>query len=150
MADEAFERALAALAAKERTAAEIAAWLAERGYAPERVAAAVDRLIEAGALDDERFARRFAEDKRDLRGWGPDRIREALAARGLDPALVEGALATDGHDEQLERALTLLERRGEAPCDEASRARALAYLARRGYELELAYEAVRACERRAA
>ena len=34
--------------------------------------------------------------------------------------------------------------------DEPSRGRALAYLARRGYDSELAYDAVRALERRAA
>jgi SOS response regulatory protein OraA/RecX len=34
--------------------------------------------------------------------------------------------------------------------DERSRARALAFLARRGYEAELAYDAVRTTERRAA
>jgi regulatory protein len=148
MADDAFERALAALASKERTAAEIAGWLGDRGFAPDRVAATVDRLIESGTLDDERFARRFAEDKRDLRGWGPDRIREALAGRGLEPSLIEAALAVDAPDMQLDRAVTLLEGRGDTPHDDASRGRALAFLARRGYDVELAYEAVRACERR--
>jgi regulatory protein len=148
--DEAFERALAALARKERTVGELEAWLAERGHPPEQIDAAVSRLIEDGALDDERFARRYAEDKRDLRGWGPTRIAEALRGRGLAPGLIEAALAVDGQDDQLERAVALLERRGEPPVDEASRARALSYLARRGYEVELAYEAVRACERRTA
>jgi regulatory protein len=150
VADEAFERALGALASKERTVAEVERWLAERDFPPPRVAAAVSRLIEDGALDDERFASRFAEDKRELRGWGPDRIREALAARGLEPALIEAALAEDAPASQLERAVTLLERRGVPPHDDASRGRALAFLARRGYDSELAYEAVRACERRAA
>ena len=50
----------------------------------------MERLLEAGALDDERFARRFAEDKRELRGWGPDRIAEALRARGVDEAADRG------------------------------------------------------------
>ena len=148
--DEAFERALAALARKERTVSELEAWLAERGHPPEQVASAISRLIEDGALDDERFARRFAEDKRDLRGWGPTRIQEALRARGLESGLIEAALSVDGQAEQLERAVSLLERRGEPPVDEASRGRALAYLARRGYEVELSYEAVRTCERRTA
>ena len=148
--DEAFERALVALASKERTVAELEQWLAEREFSPEQIAAALDRLIEDGALDDERFAHRFAEDKRELRGWGPERIREALQGRGLDPALIEVALAADPPDAQLERAIELLERRGEPAADEASRARALAYLARRGYDSEAAYEAVRGFERRAA
>ncbi len=149
MAGEAFERALEALAHKERTAAELGAWLAERGFAPEQVADAVERLVAAGALDDEAFARRFAADKRELRGWGPERIREALAERGLERGLIAAAIAEDD-SEQLQRALDLLEGRGETPIDEPSRARALGFLARRGYEPELAYEAVRCLERRAA
>ena len=146
---EAFERALEALAQKERTAAELGAWLAERGFEPAQIADAVERLVAAGALDDEAFARRFAADKRELRGWGPERIREALAGRGLERGLIAAAIAED-HPEQLRRALALLERRGETPVDEPSRARALGFLARRGYEPELAYEAVRRLERDAA
>ena len=147
---EAFERAVEALSHKERTAAELGAWLAERGFGPAEIEAAVAELVATGALDDERFARRFAEDKRELRGWGPERIREALSARGVDTDLVDAALAAEGRDEQLERAIRMLERRAEPLADEASRTRALAFLARRGYESELAYDAVRGFERRAA
>jgi regulatory protein len=113
------------------------------------VESAVGQLIEIGELDDERFARRYAEDKRELRGWGPERIREALARKGLSGSEIEAALAADTGDD-LARARALLERRGEPIEDERSRARALAFLARRGYESELCYEAVRSLERRAA
>ena len=147
MAPDAFERALEALGHRERTTAELGAWLAARGFEPAEVEVAIERLVEAGALDDERFAVRFAEDKRELRGWGPQRIRGALAARGLESATIDAALEGDEPAGQLQRALELLERRSEAPVDEASRGRALSYLARRGYESELAYEAVRAHER---
>jgi regulatory protein len=147
MPADAFERALEALAHRERTCAELAAWLGERGFERADVEAALERLIEAGALDDERFAARFAEDKRELRGWGPERIRAALAGRGLDPATIDAAVEGDGQDSQLQRALELLDGRSEAPVDERSRARALAFLARRGYASELAYEAVREHER---
>lgn len=147
MPADAFERALEALSHRERTCAELATWLAERGFEPADVEAALERLIEAGAIDDERFAARFAEDKRELRGWGPERIRTALSGHGLDPATIDAALAADGQESQLGRALQLLEGRSEAPVDERSRARALAFLARRGYDSELAYEAVRQHER---
>jgi len=147
---DAFERALEALSHKERTTAELVGWLEARGFGQSEIEAALDRLIETGAVDDEHFARRFAEDKRELRGWGPDRIREALAARGMERDLIDVALAGDGRATQLDRAIGLLERRGDPPVDDRSRARALAFLARRGYEAELAYEAVRGAERRAA
>jgi regulatory protein len=147
---EAFGAGLAALRRKERSRAELGDWLARRGFDEATRAAALDRLEEVGELDDSRFARRYAEDKRELRGWGPERIREALAARGLDAPTIEAALAGSDREEELARAVSLLERRGEPAVDEPSRARALAYLARRGYHSELAYDAVRAFERRAA
>ncbi len=108
----------------------------------------LERLLEAGAVDDERFARRFAEDKRELRGWGPDRITEALRARGVDETLIEVAVEAEGAEALLGRALELVELSGIRPCDEPSRARALSLLARRGFPLEVAYDAVRALERR--
>jgi regulatory protein len=148
--DEAFERALEALSRKERTAAELGGWLAKRGITPAEIETVVERLVAGGALDDEAFAHRYAADKRDLRGWGPQRIRESLAGRGLDPGLIDAALAEDPREDQLARATELLERRGETPADAASRARALGFLARRGYDSELAHDAVRRVERRAA
>jgi regulatory protein len=105
-------------------------------------------LGEEGALDDERFARRYAEDKRELRGWGPDRIAGALRARGVEEALVAVALADEDQKTMAERALGVLEGNGAPASNEAERARALSLLARRGYPLEVAYEAVRALERR--
>ena len=150
MPADAFDRALEALSYRERTTGELIEWLEARGFARAEIEIAIDRLIETGAVDDEKFAVRYAEDKRELRGWGPDRIREGLAGRGLERELIEAALAGDGRETQLDRAIELLERRGDPPIDERSRGRALAFLARRGYEAELAYEAVRGAERRAA
>jgi regulatory protein len=148
--EDAFERAVGALGQRERTTAELDTWLADRGYPAAEIAAAIERLTAIGELDDERFARRYAEDKRELSGWGADRIREALAAKGLDRATIDSAVAEMSPGEELARAVALLERRGEPAVDEPSRARALGFLARRGYDSELAYEAVRAFERRAA
>lgn len=112
----------------------------------DELAEVIARLADAGALDDERFARRFAEDKRELRGWGPDRIAEALRARGVAEAQIEGAIAVESDEDDVIRAVELLAQSGEKPIDDRSRTRALSLLARRGYPLEAAYEAVRAME----
>src|SRR5215204_5164755 len=104
MPKEAFERAVGALGQHERTTAELEAWLGERGYPATEVADAVERLIAIGELDDERFARRYAEDKRELRGWGADRIAEALRRRGLADSLIEAAIGTDDHATLVARA----------------------------------------------
>lgn len=143
----AFEDAVAALRRRERATAELRAWLAARGHGPEEIEQAIGRLTEMGELDDERFACRYAEDKRELRGWGAERIREALASRGVAPALVEAALEADSHGAQVGRACDLLARRGQSLDAEADRGRALGYLTRRGYDYEVAHEAVRAAAR---
>lgn len=104
-------------------------------------------LMEAGAIDDGSFARRYAEDKRSLAGWGPDRISAALGSRGVARAHIEAALEGEDSEAQLERAVSLLGDRGMSCSDERERERALGLLVRRGYPLELAYEAVRSIER---
>ena len=138
-----FGAAVAALRRRERSRAEMAEWLARRGYDSDSVAATLERLIAAGELDDARFARRYAEDKRDLAGWGPERIRAALLAREVAYADVESALDADTQDRQLERAEQLLERKGGDLDSDVARGRALGFLTRRGYDYEIAYEAVR-------
>jgi regulatory protein len=146
----ALEQALRALQRKERTSAELRAWLEARGCEEEDIEAALARLVEIGELDDARFARRYAEDKRTLRGWGPERIREALEARGVAPPDVEAALGEDDRDAQVERAAALVAARGHSLADDRDRARALDYLLRRGFPYEIAYEALRARRREAA
>jgi regulatory protein len=150
LADDPLALALRALRRRERSRAELVRWLGERGVAEPEVHETVAHLEEVGELDDARFARRYAEDKRELAGWGADRIRAALEARGLASAEIEAALAEEDGASEVERATALLARRTEPLTSERSRARALSFLTRRGYPLEVAYDAVRACERREA
>jgi len=147
----AFEAALAALERKERTAHEVASLLERRGFAPAEIETAMHRLSATGVVDDEQFARRYSDDKRELSGWGAERIREALLARGVEGAIVESVLAADSYGDQLDRAREILIRRARPLEANGDRQRALAYLTRRGYDYDIAYEAVRqAAARRAA
>jgi regulatory protein len=142
-----YELALKALRYKERTESELRGWLAERGVEEAQITEVIALLAEAGAIDDASFARRYAEDKRQLAGWGPDRIAKALEGRGVDRAHIEAALGGEDECSQLERAIALLGDRGMRCASERERERALGLLVRRGYPLELAYEAVRGAER---
>jgi SOS response regulatory protein OraA/RecX len=138
--------ALKALGHKERSERELAEWLRERVDDEEEVAGVIGELIETGGLDDARFATEFASDKRELRGWGPERIRDALVARGIPSGEVESALADETPDDELDRAVDLLVERGEDLGDERGRGRALAFLGRQGYGYDTAYAAVRRAE----
>jgi regulatory protein len=145
---DAYELALKALGYKERTESELRRWLAEREVGEAEIEEVIALLAEAGAIDDASFARRYADDKRLLAGWGPDRIAKTLEKRGVDREHIEAALGGDDEFAQLERATALLLGRGLSCATERERDRALGLLVRRGYPLELAYEAVRAAERR--
>ncbi len=146
-------RALAykAVGSRERTEAELRTFLERKRVEPGAIDDAVGELEAAGFLDDARFALRFAEDKRSLERWGTERIARELHRRGVAPEHVEHALSGWGRQEELEAALELLGRRMPLmPGDDRERDRAWRLLVRRGYEPELAYEAVRAHGRRAA
>lgn len=140
---DAFEAALGSIGRRERTTEEIINWLAERDYGPEEIEAAVGRLIEEGLLDDERFAELFAQDKRELTGWGPERIALALAERGIARHQID-AVCAEGHDSQVERAAAQLVERGGVSADDRWRERSLGFLTRRGYGYEVAHDAIRA------
>ena len=136
------------LGPRDRTVAEVRRHLERKRVEPAAIDGAIAELVRQGYLDDARFAQRFAEDRRRLDAWGADRIERRLLALGVPVALASAAVAERGEEDELTAAVGLLRRRiGRGPRTDRERERALGLLARRGYELELAYEAVRAFER---
>jgi regulatory protein len=136
------------LGQRDRTVAEMRRYLEGKRVDPATIDGAVAELSEQGYLDDARYARRFAEDRRELDHWGAERIERKLLAAGVDRAHVEAALADQATEDELEAAVALLRRRLKAPpANDRERNRALGVLVRKGYELELAHKAIRAFER---
>jgi regulatory protein len=128
---------------RERTEAELRAHLEAKDVEPPVLGQAVETLVEEGVVDDARYARLFAEDKRELDGWGSERIRRTLQARGVERELIEAALRSQEGDGELERAVALLRRRFPVPVEgRRERERALGVLLRKGYDSELALEAL--------
>ena len=110
---------------------------------PERIDEVVGELERTHVLDDARYAERFAEDRRNLSGWGPERIEQDLMRRGIAPELIEPALARRSRDDELAAARSVLMERFAALEDDRARNRAWQLLVRRGFDSELAYDAVR-------
>jgi SOS response regulatory protein OraA/RecX len=139
---------------RERTVAEVRSQLERKGVSDADADAAVATLLEQHLLDDERFAELFVSDKRELEQWGRERIQRGLSARGIDRELAERALTAPGLDAiddddarggEMARALALLRRRfPEPPRERRDRDRALGMLFRKGYEHELAIDALNA------
>jgi regulatory protein len=138
-----------AVSQRERTVSEVRTFLERKRVEPVDIADAVIELQEAGVLDDADYARRFAEDKRQLERWGSERIARELQRRGIAPHLIDAALTNRSRDAELGTAVMVLEQRfPEPPQDDRERDRAWSMLVRRGYNVEIAYEAIRLHERR--
>ena len=129
---------------RDRTEAEVRAHLDGKGTAAADAEQAIATLRDQGYVDDARYARLLAEDKRNLEGWGNDRIRCTLASRGIGRELIEDAVA--GDDKRSQRR----DRPGgrgarrfpEPPYERRERDRALGVLLRKGYDLDLALDAL--------
>jgi len=107
---------------------------------------ALERLTADGFLDDAAFAHSYVADKRRLDGWGVERIRRGLQDLGVQPTVIDEALAAGGStdDCELDRALAVLRRLGPPrPPLDAGRRRAYQALQRRGFSARVASAAVR-------
>jgi regulatory protein len=145
--DLALQKAYRYLGHRDRTVAEMRKHLVAKGAGEATAEEAIGELVELGYLDDARFAQRFTEDRRSLDAWGNDRIERRLRDLGVAREHVAAALAA-GAEDQLDTAVALLRRRFPAPPEtDRDRDRALGLLVRKGYDLELAYDAVRALGR---
>ena len=81
-----------------------------------------------------------------LEEWGTERIRDTLALRGIDRELIDAAVGADGDaGAEMDRALEILRLRFPSlPRERRDRDRALAVLLRKGYDTELALDALTA------
>jgi regulatory protein len=146
---EAEARALAEslIARRPRSRRELAGHLARRGHVPAVVERVCGALARAGLLDDAAYARQIADSLLRRSPMGPAAIRARLVRRGVDARLAgdisREALAGTDQDAQ---ALDLARRRARAlpkGLDERARRRRLVgYLARRGFDPEIAFSAV--------
>ncbi|MCM1378244.1 MAG: recombination regulator RecX [Clostridium sp.] len=85
---------MASLCARsEQCSADIRLKLMKSGISGEDVNEIMKFLVVNKFIDDWRFAHAFAADKLRFNGWGPLKIRYALASKRLDDKIISTALA---------------------------------------------------------
>jgi regulatory protein len=130
------------------SSAELSRRLAERGFPEALAGETVTRLLDAGYLDDRRFARHWAESAiRNGRGYGP-RIRLELARRRVPDEIAAEVLASLASEfDELGTLENLLARKfaGFKPSSASDREkrRVVQYLQRRGFSIAAIFEAFR-------
>ena len=89
----AFDRGVAALAARDRSAKELERWLVRRGFSQEHAQGAVAKLTALGVVDDGRFAREHVRRRVSGSGASVWRLRRELARKGVDRTVADAAIA---------------------------------------------------------
>jgi regulatory protein len=130
------------LALRARSAADLRRTLVRKGEPPEYVDTAVERLLNAGFLDDAGFARQFARSRVLGAGLSRRRIASELARRGVARDIVSAAIDEVFGEEHVDEEATL-ERVARKKLGTLSRLdaftqrrRLYAFLARRGYDAD--------------
>jgi regulatory protein len=124
------------LARREHGRVELVRKLRQRGAPQELIDSALDRLTEEGLLSESRYLESFVAS-RGRAGYGPLRIREELAQRGLPRSDIEQALSEAEIDwaEQL-RELWQRKFAGQLPADMREKAKQMRFLVYRGFSQE--------------
>jgi regulatory protein len=140
------ERALGLLAVRPRSRRELERRLLSARFEPDEVQDVLTRLERVGLVDDEAFARQYAEQRFGARKEGSRGVERGLRAAGIAPALAATTASERAPDDDEERAADLaLSRasrlRGVAPQKAFTRLSSL--LMRRGYSPETARSAAR-------
>ena len=116
-------RAAQALRSRDLSAAELDARLDRAKIAPADRMETIERLTDAGAVDDARFALSRAQALAD-RGAGDFLVRHDLETRGIAPEAVQAAIAS--LEPEPVRVSRICSRRGTGP-------KTARYLARKGF-----------------
>jgi len=136
------------LGRRDRTVREVRQHLELKRIEPVTIDEVITELVRAGYLDDARYAVRFAEDRRSLDSWGSERIERRLQAVGVAAEDVRAALEAQDLVDERDAAIDALRRRYPTPlATPRERERALGFIVRKGYALDVGYEAVRAVGR---
>lgn len=142
MARDLLHRAVAALARREHSRAELARKLGRAVEADARtIDATLDRLQADGVLSDERFAAALARSR--SARFGSARIRQELRQHQLPDDLMRATLAQLS-DTEFGRARAIWQRKfGRPAADQHERARQMRFLAQRGFATDVIIRVVK-------
>ena len=129
------ERALAMLARREHTRAELTRKLSPHCEAPEQLEQLLDALVARGWLSEARFAESRANAL--ARKFGSRKIEYDLKSRGVSDEVIERTLAQT-QAQELENCRAAWQRKfGVLPRDATERGRQMRFLAGRGFSADV-------------
>jgi len=138
----AYDRALYFLGYRPRSRAEVEDYLKRRKVVPDAVAVVVNRLTEAGLLDDEAFARYWVENREAFRPRGKRSLRFELRGKGVANEIIDRAIEDVDESGSAYRAARVRAQRLSQLDYQTFRRRLGGFLQRRGFDYGIVKETV--------
>ena len=138
--EEAYGRALNYLSYRPRSRAEVEIYLQKRDLSPVEIETVAERLERAGLLDDEEFARFWVENRERHRPKGLRALRYELRGKGISNETIERALVSVDVQDSAYRSAAPKARQLAHLDQGAFTKKIIEYLARRGFDYEVARE----------
>jgi regulatory protein len=89
----AYNKALRLLTVRSRTRKELKQRLVAERFTDKVAEQVLDRLVDAGLIDDKKFAIDRARAMGKGKGWGPRKLRSDLLKRGIDAEAIDEAVS---------------------------------------------------------
>lgn len=144
----AMELALQLLSYRGRSRREVADKLEKRRLSAEAVESTLAKLEQAGYLNDHLFAKTWVDERIKIHGYGRQRIKNELIAKGIDTTVINSELERVYSDEtERQAAMRIAGQRVSRYAGLETgvvRRRLIQTLMRRGFSAQIAQEAARA------
>ncbi|WP_408009413.1 recombination regulator RecX [Pseudalkalibacillus sp. A8] len=101
------------LSFRMRSIEEVDRFLLKKEFDPVTRKAVIERLQVMGYLNDLDFAKMFIRSKISITKKGPKALKQELNQKGVDEKIIEEALTIYPHDEQIEEATNLVQKKAK-------------------------------------
>jgi regulatory protein len=139
----AYQRTLKFMEFRERSSTEIRRYLKKNEVSDEISERVIERLKEAGLLDDSRFAQMWIENRNEFRPRSIRALRMEMRQHGIDEELIDRSLETVDEHEIAYKAARKYARKLENLEWQDFRQKLYGYLGRRGFNYETSADVIR-------
>lgn len=140
--DKAYHQALHFLSFRARSVSEVRRYLESKDVPADTVDAAIQRLLAAGYLDDQAFARSWIANRERFKPRAPAAVRQELRAKGLPEQVITEALGSLDSEASASRAGTAYARRLSTLDQHTFRQKLGSHLLRRGFPHDVVWPVV--------
>lgn len=130
------QSALNLLARRDHTKQELMQKLSTKGHSKEDITEVINALDQKKLINEDRFTESYVRMRRN-KGYGPDRIRQELNARGItDITIAEHLMLADNGWSKVARDVWQKHFKGKQPDSYAEQAKQMRFLQYRGFNRE--------------